>query len=177
MSTKSLAIEAPAAIQTSRLELRGFNESDWPPLCDLFRDEECTRYTVKTPLENWQTWRTLASYIGHWKMRGYGPYAVIERSSGDLVGTVGLWYPGDWPEPELKWALRRRFWGQGFATEAGTSVLNMAMKELKWTRLISVIFTGNHRSVAVAKRIGGEFEMTIPFRSSTADIFAYRLLP
>jgi RimJ/RimL family protein N-acetyltransferase len=177
MGTKSLAAEAPASIQTPRLELRTFKESDWLPLCDLFQDKECTRYTVKTPQENWQTWRTLASYIGHWNLRGYGPYAAVERSSGVLVGIVGLWYPGDWPEPELKWALRRRFWGQGFATEAGISVLKMTEKHLKWTRLISVIFTGNDRSVAVAKRIGGRFEMTIPFRSSTADIFSYSLLP
>lgn len=114
-----------------------FRETDWQPLCDFFRDEECVRYTIKTPLEDWQTWRMLACYIGHWTMRGYGPYAVVEKSSSELVGAVGLWFPGEWPEPELKGALRRCFWGKGYATEAASAVCDMAQRTLKWKRLIS----------------------------------------
>jgi hypothetical protein len=51
------------------------------------------RYTIKTPLENWQTWRMLACYIGHWKIRGYGPYAVIEKNEGELVVPLGFGFP------------------------------------------------------------------------------------
>jgi RimJ/RimL family protein N-acetyltransferase len=162
-------------LETQRLWLRAFQETDWQPLCDFFRDEECVRYTIKTPLEDWQTWRMLACYIGHWTIRGYGPYAVVEKNGGELVGAVGLWFPGDWPEPELKWALRRRFWGKGYATEAAAAVRDMAQKTLKWSRLISLILPRNRPSVNVAKRLGGKFEKTIPFRGGTADIFAYDL--
>ena len=82
----------------------------------------------------------LAYYVGHWSMRGYGPYAVVEKASGELVGTVGLWFPGEWPEPELKWALRRRFWGKGYATEAANGVRDMAEESLKWSSTISRAF-------------------------------------
>lgn len=174
---KPIAIEAPRTIETQRLDLRPFQESDWLPLCDLFRDPECVRYTIQTPLEDWKTWRTLASYIGHWSLRGYGPYAAVEKASRELVGTVGLWFPGEWPEPELMWALRRRFWGKGYATEAANRVREMAERSLGWNRLISLIFEGNHRSVAVAKRLGAELEKTIAFRGGTADIYVYRLVP
>jgi RimJ/RimL family protein N-acetyltransferase len=34
------------------------------------------------------------------------------------LGTVGLWYPVDWPAPEIKWALIRKAWGKGYAREA-----------------------------------------------------------
>jgi hypothetical protein len=47
-----------------------FKDSDWKPLCQLFSDEECVRYKIQTILPDWQTWRTLASYVGHWKLRG-----------------------------------------------------------------------------------------------------------
>jgi RimJ/RimL family protein N-acetyltransferase len=99
-----------------------FKDSDWKPLCQLFSDEECVRYTIQTILPDWQTWRTLASYVGHWKLRGFGPYAVVERATESMLGPIGLWYPGDWPEPEVKWALVRNAWGKGYATEAASAV-------------------------------------------------------
>jgi hypothetical protein len=108
----------PTLLETSRLLLRQFEERDWDDLHRMFEDEECVRYTIKTPLTHWQTWRMLAGYVGHWSMRGYGPYAVVEKSCGKVMGPVGLWYPGDWPEPEIKWSLSREFWGKGYATEA-----------------------------------------------------------
>jgi RimJ/RimL family protein N-acetyltransferase len=166
----------PEALETPRLQLRQFQESDWDALFEMFRDEECVRYTVGTPLTRWQTWRSLAAYIGHWQLRGYGPYAVVERATGTMLGPVGLWYPGDWPEPEIKWSLARPHWGQGFATEAATAVRDMAAGHLGWKRLISVILPGNERSQAVARRLGGRLEKRFSFRENLmADMFAYDL--
>jgi RimJ/RimL family protein N-acetyltransferase len=51
----------------------------------------------------------------------------------------------------------------------------MAQQHMKWTRLISLILPGNHASQAVAKRIGGVLEKTIPFRDGTAEIYVYPL--
>ena len=93
----------PESIETARLHLRMFTEGDWEPLCQVFRDKECVRYTTTIPLTDWQTWRVMASYLGHWHLRGYGPYAVVDKQSGRMFGPVGIWYPGDWPEPEIKW--------------------------------------------------------------------------
>jgi RimJ/RimL family protein N-acetyltransferase len=165
----------PEAIETPRLKLRMFDETDWDDLHEMFRDEECVRYTIGTPLAHWQTWRALASYIGHWQLRGYGPYAVVDRATRAMMGVVGLWSPGEWPEPEIKWSLARRFWGNGFATEAARAVRDMAASHLKWSRLISLVLPANERSKAVARRLGGHFEKTIAFRDSVADMFVYDL--
>ena len=150
-----------------------FQESDWDDLHEMFGDADCVRYTIKTTLTRWQTWRTLAGYLGHWQMRGYGPYAVVERSTGKMMGPVGLWYPGDWPEPEIKWSLAKSYWGKGYATEAALAVRDMVEQALGWTRVISLILPENGQSKAVAKRLGGFYEKTIPFRNEQAEIFAY----
>jgi RimJ/RimL family protein N-acetyltransferase len=171
----ALSALIPSSLETPRLTLRQFQEEDWDALHRIFEDEECVRYTIGAPLERWQTWRTLAGYIGHWQLRGYGPYAVVERSTGTVVGPVGLWYPGEWPEPELKWCLARRFWGRGYATEAAAAVKAMAPRELGWHRLISLILPENERSKAVARRLGGRHERTIPFRGGHGEIFGYDL--
>jgi RimJ/RimL family protein N-acetyltransferase len=166
--------DIPTSLETPRLALRQFEERDWDDLHRLFGDEECVRYTIKTPLTHWQTWRMLAALIGHWSMRGFGPYAVVEKSTGKMMGPVGLWYPGDWPEPEIKWALAREFWGKGYAAEAALAVQTMAFQTLKRDRLISLIFAGNEASKKVAGRLGGVYEKTIPFREELAEIYVYR---
>ena len=152
-----------------------FSDGDWDAVAEFFGDEECVRYTTGSTQTRWQSWRTLAGYVGHWSLRGYGPYAVTDRGTGVMVGTVGLWFPGDWPEPEVKWALLRRFWGHGYATEAAAAVIAMAKGYLGWRRLISLILPENASSKAVAHRLGGIYEKTIPFRSGVAEIFAYAL--
>jgi RimJ/RimL family protein N-acetyltransferase len=165
----------PRELETPRLALRMFEEADWQPLHEMFSDDECVRYTIQTPLADWQTWRALAGYLGHWHLRGYGPYAVVEKSTKRMMGPVGLWAPGEWPEPEIKWSLARRFWGNGYATEAALAVRAMAARDLKWERLVSLVAPENQRSKAVAKRLGGTFEKTIPFRGSLAEVFVYNL--
>jgi len=165
----------PNSLETARLNLRMFRENDWQSLCEMFSDKECVKYTVKEPLPDWLTWRWLASYIGHWQLRGYGPYAVVEKESGQMIGPIGIWFPGDWPEPELNWSIARKFWGKGYVTEAATAVKELAINELKWNRIISLILPENERSIAVAKRLGGAYEKTIPFRDGQIDIYTYKL--
>ncbi|MGE4231724.1 MAG: GNAT family N-acetyltransferase [Bacteriovoracia bacterium] len=144
----------PLNLETKRLQLRMFEEKDWDDLFQMFKDEECVRYTIKTPLTKWQTWRTLAGYLGHWYLRGYGPYAVVEKSSGKMMGPVGLWFPGDWPEPEIKWSFAREFCGKGYATEAAIAVREMARDVLKRDRLISLILPENEPSKRSLLKLG-----------------------
>jgi len=76
--------------------------------------------------------------IGHWQIRGYGPYAVEEISSRKVLGTVGFWYPNDWPSPEIKWALSKEHWGKGFASEATRAVQKVGLEFLTEIHLISL---------------------------------------
>ena len=80
---------------------------------------EVMRYLVtgrtSTPVE---VWRTMATSLGAWALRGYGMWACEKIDDSAFVGTVGIFQPFDWPEPEIAYSLDRPFWRQGFATEA-----------------------------------------------------------
>ena len=100
-------------------ELSSDNPSD---LHRVYSDPECTKYTSQRTLTEGERWRTMAGLIGHWQIRRYWPYAVEEKSTGRVMGCVGLWYPNDWPGPEIKWEISRSYWSQGFASEAASPV-------------------------------------------------------
>ena len=163
---------APLELSTTRLQLRQFVHDDWRAMHGHYGDAECTRSTFGRALSEADSWRMVATMCGHWMLRGYGPYAVVETSSGEVVGTVGLWYPLDWPEVEIKWALRRRFWGQGYAAEAVRAVHAMALLHFNGQPPISFINASNERSIRLALAVGATFEANRRFREQ--DWVVYR---
>jgi len=152
------------ALETERLVLRMFRESDTDAYAEMVSDPEVRRFLGGgKPVERAEAWRNMAMILGHWHLRGYGMWAVEERASGEMVGRVGCWRPEGWPGLEVGWTLRRRFWGRGYATEAARASIDYAFKALGQTRVISLIDPDNVNSIRVAERLGekpsGEWEV------------------
>lgn len=167
----------PRRIETSRLVLREFVHEDWPALHEHYSDPECTKFTFRRVLSEGESWRAMASMVGHWHLRGYGPYAVEERDTGVVLGAAGLWYPNDWPEPEIKWALNRKNWGKGFASEAVRGVQAMALVHVPNLQLISFIHSENASSLKVANAVGASLEKVVEFRGGQWCIYRHPRSP
>ena len=102
----------------------------------------------------------------HWSLLGYGMFAAEERTTGELVGRVGLMRHPDWPlegpKVEVGWTLRRSAWGRGYATEGAKASLAFGFEELGLPTIFSMTRPDNARSQAVMERCGltvrGELE-------------------
>ncbi|MDP2808545.1 MAG: GNAT family N-acetyltransferase [Rhodocyclaceae bacterium] len=163
----------PQRLETDRLVLRMFVENDWRALHEHFSDPDCTRFTFRRALTEAGTWRAMASMAGHWQLRGYGPYALEEKSTKAVLGTVGLWYPIEWPEPEIKWALARRHWGKGYASEAVRAVQRMAREFMPDLSLISLIDRQNASSIRLALAVGATLEREMEFAGGLFHIYRH----
>lgn len=163
----------PTNLETERLHLRTFNENDWNDLHAYYSDPECTKYTNGKPMSETESWRKLASLIGHWQIRNYGSYALEEKSTGKVMGVAGLEFPKGWPDPEIQWGLSRNFWGKGYASEAVKAIKNMAAKFLSDIRFISIIHPENINSIHLAKAVGADFEKEFLFRNDTWHIYRH----
>lgn len=142
-------------LETERLVLRMFRESDTDAYAEMVADPEVMRFLGGgQPVPRAEAWRNMAMILGHWRLRGYGMWAVEEKEGGEMVGRVGCWRPEGWPGLEVGWTLRRRFWGRGYATEAARASLAYAFDVLGQTRVISLIAPANVNSVRVAERLG-----------------------
>lgn len=144
-------------ITTARLVLRQFRESDFDEYAEMFADEDVMRYLHK-PLTRNEAWRNMAMVLGHWQLRGFGPWAVEEKTSGAMIGRIGCWCPEGWPGCEVGWMLRRNFWGKGFATEGARAAMEYAFDFLQWPSALSVIHPENFASQRVAMKLGESFE-------------------
>ena len=157
-------------LETERLILRGVDaERDFEPLATLLADEETARF-IGGVQERATAWRSMCALIGHWRVRGYGFFAVEEKASGAFIGRVGPWFPEGWPAPEVGWTLSRDHWGKGYALEAASASLDWAFDHLAWTEVIHVIDAENRNSQRVAEKLGsrrvGGVENLRPFGMS-----------
>jgi RimJ/RimL family protein N-acetyltransferase len=171
--TNASRFRIPERLETDRLLLRMFVEDDWRALHEYYSDAECMRYTFRRALTEAATWRAIAGMAGQWLLRGYGPYAVEEKTKGEVLGAVGLWYPLEWPEPEIKWALARRHWGKGYASEAVRAVQQMARECVPDLSLISLIDRENLASIKLALAVGARFEREMEFAGGPFHIYRH----
>lgn len=85
--------------------------------------------------------------------------AVVQRSSGELVGTVGFHSvsPRD-HRAELAYDLAPHMWGKGLATYLATLLVSWAHEQASVVRVQATVLLSNARSTAVLERCGFEFE-------------------
>ena len=125
-----------------------------------------------------------AEFMEHsWRVVGVHKWMAYDQSTGELIGRGGLSrtpMDDDWAqlytflpeepwvkellegsEPsvhanwlEVGWALRREFWGKGYASEIGRAALEFAFDDLGVQAVVSCTGRDNHRSRAVMERIG-----------------------
>ena len=150
-------------LETERLKLRAFNVAlDFEAYAEFYRSEK-TRY-YGGPLSRDQSWRTIASMMGHWIFRVFGPWAVEERETGEFCGIVGLYNPEGWPEREITWAIIESKQRRGYAMEAAQRAKNFARDSLKWESVASCIAAENTGSIKLAEKMGASLHR----RTSTA---------
>jgi len=149
-------------LETERLILRAFKNSDFEAYAGLFADPEVSEFISVSgePMDRLASWRHMATALGHWQLRGFGLWAVEEKASGTFVGRLGLYYPETWPGKEVGYAIAREHWGKGYATEGASAARDYAFTKLQWPEIISIINPANTRSIAVAKRLGETFKET-----------------
>ena len=159
-------------LETARLLLRLFREEDVSDYARLCADAEVMRYLGEgQPLTRAEAWRNMAMLLGHWQLRGYGLWAVEERTSGALIGRIGLFNPDGWPGLEVGWMLQRASWGYGFATEGAQAALHYAFTELQSPHVISLIHPENAASIRVAERLGEQLEERTEVMGKTALVY------
>jgi len=140
--------------------MRPPQESDASPMLEIHQDPHAiVRVTLTAPPTDLQgAWRNIAMMVGHWYLRGYGQWTVLEKRTGEVIGRVGLWNPAGSPGVELGWIIRHACWGRGYATEAARAALSWTWLHTEIDHVISVIEPDNVRAIRVAEKIGQRFE-------------------
>ncbi len=146
-------------LRTGRLLMRGWRESDLDDWAAICADAEVMRW-VGSPegLDREDAWHEMASFAGHWVLKGCGQWVLETLDGGELVGRAGLLFPEGWPGLEVGWLVARPHWGKGYAPEAAQAAMDWTRRQLGADHLISLIADDNERSQRVAEKLGMTLE-------------------
>lgn len=148
-------------ITTERLRMRPFEAADAPELFGLFRLPEVARWSgTGQPMPDVAE---AAARIERYATRpgphpAAGVFATFRRDTGAFVGsTLLVRLPPsngiDRDEIEVGWHLHPDHWGQGFATEAATALVQRGL-DAGLQQIYAVTNPDNVRSQAVCRRLG-----------------------
>jgi [ribosomal protein S5]-alanine N-acetyltransferase len=148
--------------QTARLLARPPQLGDEQDYHRLFLDPAVSEWLRPAPMKPFgaeEVVEMLGEDRRHWIEHGFGPWALVEREEGTMVGRGGL----RWTEidgrlaVELPWAIRSDRWGDGLASEAARAAIEWA-KTLELAEVTALVLPGNLRSRRVAENAGMQLE-------------------
>lgn len=159
-------------LETDRLVLRRFTESDVDEVAGLDSDPLVMRYLTggrPTPHEVVRD-EVLPRWLAYYERDDdYGFWAVVEKSTGRFIGWFHFRAHPDGPRSdgtarvgiELGYRLCRAAWGRGYATEGCRALIHKGFTELGVQRVYAETMAVNVGSRRVMEKAGLAFSAEI----------------
>ncbi|OYY63006.1 GNAT family N-acetyltransferase [Sphingomonas sp. 28-62-11] len=144
-------------IETERLIIRPWQESDRAPFAAMGQDEAVRRF-LGPPQSREESDATVDRLIALQSAYGYCFWALQHRTDGAFLGFCGL-KPGPAGTPiadaiEIGWRLAVPYWRQGYAREAAVASLDWAWQNLAANTVYAMTVPANIASWGLMERLG-----------------------
>ncbi len=148
-------------IQTERLVIRDYQQKDLEDIHEYGSDPEVVRYLPFGPNTREDSQNFLNRVMGKQKEEPREDYglAVVLKSEDKLIGGCRISKASE-REGNLGYILNRHYWGNGYATEAAKSMVELGFKELGVHRIYTDCHPDNVKSIRVLEKVGMTVEGT-----------------
>ncbi|NWG91247.1 MAG: GNAT family N-acetyltransferase [Parvularculaceae bacterium] len=147
-------------LETERLILRGRTIADFPAYAAIWAAPETQRYTTRAPVPTEEAWMKFMRMEGLWSLTGCGWWLVVEKTSGAVIGEVGVAdfkrqiVPSLDGMPEFGWMLAPASHGRCYAKEAVGAALRWSERKFRDATFCCLIDDENTPSIRVAEAHG-----------------------
>ena len=159
MSLDELLADLPI-LETDRLLLRKVSLEDAADIFEYASDPEVPRFMPWGPHQSIQaTYEYLEHVVDIYRQHSPGPWAIVHKRDAKMIGTCsfGSW-ERDHRRAEIGYVLNRRYWGQGYMTEAIRAIIAFGFRELGLNRIQARCDVPNIGSARVMEKAGMSFE-------------------
>lgn len=144
-------------LETERLILRRWQDSDLAPFAAITSDREVRRYYPNV-LTKEETISLIERIESNFQKEGFGLWALELKSSGEFIGYTGLHRPTIkahfMPCIEIGWQISAKHWGQGYAPEAASKTLEDGFDRIGLEEIVSFTSVANSKSIRVMEKLG-----------------------
>lgn len=147
-------------LETEHLILRGWKAADAGDLYEYAKDPDVGPHAGWKPHDNPAESRKIIDEL----FRVNETWAIVERESGKVIGSIGLEpdkYRPDIRSKEMGYSLAKAKWGKGYMTEAAKRIMAYAFETLNLDILMIRTGNSNLRSQRVIEKCGFTYEGTL----------------
>ncbi len=156
-------------VTTKRLLLRPLGVNDLDAVHEYASDKDNCTYMMFLPNETRdETYSFLKAVEEGWKCNPPKFYEFAIELSGSVIGAISV-YPIDSYTAELGWILNAKYQGNGYATEAGLAVRDLALNSLCYKKLIAHCDARNVASYSLMEKLGMKLEDDSKTRTNKGD--------
>lgn len=151
--------EVNVYIETERLIIRDIEQYDAQGIFDLDSDPEVHEFLGKNPIKTIDQAKQVIDLIRTQYIRnGIGRWAIIDKKTEDFIGWTGLKYEQglrkDFSYYDLGYRLKKKYWGNGIATEAAIESLKYGFEILDLKEVGAAADVNHLASNKILKKIG-----------------------
>jgi RimJ/RimL family protein N-acetyltransferase len=143
-------------LKTDRLVLRALTLDDIDLLVDLDNDPEVMRFITDgkpQPKEHYE--KRIPELLNYMeKNPDLGLWVTFLKDTNEFIGWYILKHLPDDGEVEIGFRIKKKFWGNGYSTEAGKALLKHGFGTLGLKKIAAIVRPDNFASQAVIKKIG-----------------------
>ncbi|MCT8341216.1 GNAT family N-acetyltransferase [Flavobacteriaceae bacterium TK19130] len=148
-------------IETERLIIRNFEDSDADGIFKLDSDPEVHTYLGNNPIKTIDQAKEIIDRVKkHYEVNGIGRLAIIDRKTNDFIGWSGIKFEQgvrEFDYFDLGYRLRKEYWGKGIATEASIESLKYGFDERNLQKIGAGADIDNLASNRVLQKVGFKF--------------------
>lgn len=164
-------------LETERLQLREFTLADAPYMLRQLNEpsfiENIADRGVRTieQAEAYLQNGAMASY----QSSGFGFWAVIEKSSQQIIGMCGLVKRDNLPHPDLGYSFLPEHFGKGFAFEAAQACIQITKNKYHLQQLLAIVNVENATSRKLLEKLGFHYQRMIAMYDNEPDLCLYAI--
>lgn len=147
-------------IETERLLLRKITLNDANDMFEYGSDPHVSEYTTwstHTSIED--TKYFIKSLLKMYKKRELVDWGIVHKAEKKIIGTCGY---VEWSmthsRAEMGYALSRKYWNQGYMSEAVNAMMEFGFREMHLNRIQAKCQVNNIASARVMEKVGMQLE-------------------
>jgi RimJ/RimL family protein N-acetyltransferase len=162
-------------LETERLVLRRMSVDDAEFELRLLNEPSFLRFIGDRGVRTLEDARAyiLKGPVDMYERLGFGLYLAELKEEGVPIGICGLVKRDFLADVDIGFAFLPEFWGQGYASEAASAVMEYAKGALGLKRIVAITNPDNQSSIRLLEKLGFRFDRMI---RATADGPEIRLL-
>lgn len=160
-------------LQTGRIALRRLTTDDASFIRELVNEPSWIRYIGDRGVRSEEDARAYLARgpIAMYERHGFGLWMCESRESGEPLGICGLIKRDTLEDVDIGFAFLPRFWGQGYAHEAASAVLDYGREVLELDRIVAITSPDNVASIRLLEKLGLRLEKSFEIDGKPTNLF------